>query len=269
MRKEQILNIPSMPISAISYPRGPYRFVDRQYLVVTYESDPEAIREHVPEPLAPDGSNTVFYEFMRMPDSSGFGDYTESGVVIPCVFKGEAVNFTSQMYLNDEPPISGGREIWGFPKKYADPTLNVIKDTLTGHLRYAEETVAVATMGYKHENIISKHTGEAINTDAAAIIKKLGKTQVNLKLIPDVDGRPAIAQLVAYNMVDINLKGAWEGPARLHLVPHVNAPVADLPVKRIKGGLHMIADLTLPFGRVIYDYLKDIDIIALQSKKAG
>jgi acetoacetate decarboxylase len=52
------------------------------------------------------------------------------------------------------------------------------------------------------------------------------------------------------------MKGAWKGDARLHLVPHVNAPAADLPVKKIIGGSHMIADLTLPYGRVLFDYLK-------------
>ena len=60
---------------------------------------------------------------------------------------------------------------------------------------------------------------------------------------------------MAYNLTDITVKGAWSGPARLHLVPHVNAPVADLPVKRVVGSIHFIADLTLPYGRVPYDYL--------------
>jgi acetoacetate decarboxylase len=32
----------------------------------------------------------------------------------------------------------------------------------------------------------------------------------------------------------------------------VNAPVADLPVRRIVGAHHFLADLTLPYGRVIY-----------------
>jgi acetoacetate decarboxylase len=98
----------SMPLSSPSYPRGPYRFIDREYLIVTYESDPDAIREALPEPLEPDGSNYVFYEFIRMPDSAGFGDYTESGQVIPAVLNGEHVNFTAQMYLDDEAPIATG-----------------------------------------------------------------------------------------------------------------------------------------------------------------
>ena len=244
MKKNEILKIASMPISSPSYPKGPYRFINREYFIITYESDPKMIREMLPEPLEPDGSNKVMYEFISMPDSSGFGDYTESGVVIPCIFNGEKVNFTSQMYLDCEPPIAGGREIWGFPKKHANPSLSIIHDTLTGKLEYADQVVAIGTMTYKHENIKD-------------MIKKLSKTQVNLKLIPDIDGSPAIAQLVGYNIADMEIKGAWKGPARLHLVPHVNAPVADLPVNKVIDGLHFIGDFTLPYGRVLYDYLKD------------
>ena len=39
----------------------------------------------------------VHYEWIRMPDSSGFGSYTESGMVIPCRFRGQDVNFVAQM----------------------------------------------------------------------------------------------------------------------------------------------------------------------------
>lgn len=255
MRIDDILNLPSMPLASPSYPKGPYRFIDREYFIVTYQSDPDAIREALPEPLEPDGSNTVLYEFIRMPDSSGFGDYTETGIVIPAKYKDEHVNFTAQMYLDCEPPISGGREIWGFPKKLANPKLHIALDTLTGRLEYAGQPVAIATMAYKHENLVCDLTTGMC--DPHAIEKKMSKTQVNLKLIPHVDGSLAIAQLVAYNLTDIHVKGAWGGPARLHLIPHVNAPVADLPVKKVLAGSHFTADLTLPYGRVLFDYLEN------------
>lgn len=255
MKTEDILALPSMPLASPSYPRGPYRFIDREYLIITYQSDPEAIRAQLPEPLEPDGSDTVLYEFIKMPDSSGFGNYTESGIVIPARFRGEKVNFTAQMYLDDEPPISGGREIWGFPKKYAKPVLATTEDTLTGSLHYAGAQVALGTMRYKQEHLTYDLAGEAVCTSCTEELgHKLRKTQVNLKLIPHVDGSLAIAQLVAYNLTDITIKGAWSGPARLHLVPHVNAPVADLPVRKVIGGMHFIADLTLPYGRVLHDY---------------
>lgn len=257
MKIEQILRKPSMPVASPSYPRGPYRFIDREYLIVVYESEPDAIRDALPEPLEPDGSNQVLYEFIKMPDSSGFGDYQESGVVIPAKFKGENVNFTAQMYLDCHSPIAGGREIWGFPKKLGYPKLEVVHDTLTGKLKYADVNVAIATMTYKHENLICPDPGHPISCDTGGIAEKMKKTQVNLKIIPDIDGSQKIVQLVAYNLEHITVKGAWEGPARLVLFPHVNAPVADLPVKKVLTGTHFIADLTLPYGRVLYDYLKE------------
>jgi acetoacetate decarboxylase len=248
MRKEEVLKLASMPAAGPSYPAGPYRFIDREYTVITYETDPDIIREQLPEPLESLDQPLVHYEWIRMPDSSGFGSYTETGLVIPCRFRGEEMNFVSQMYLDDDPPIAAGREIWGFPKKYAHPKLEIVKDTLTGTLAYAGQPVAIGTMGYKHESM----AGNGERTTAT-----LAKTQVNLKLIPGVDGEPEICQLVAYNLTDITVKGSWIGPARLHLIPHVNAPVADLPVRKVIGAHHFIADLTLPYGRVIYDYNKE------------
>ena len=202
----------------------------------------------MPEPLVPNEENLVLYEWIKMPDSSGFGDYTESGIVIPCTFNGEPINYTAQMYLDDQPPIDGGREIWGFPKKYALPKLVVASDTLTGTLSYAGQTVAMGTMAYKWQEAPGGCEAQA---------KSMTKTSCNLKIIPDVDGSPKICQLVAYNLENITVKGCWVSPARLQLIPHVNAPVADLPILRIVGGKHFVSDLTLPHGRVLFDYIKD------------
>ena len=247
MHRDEILHLPSMPLAGPSYPKGPYRFINREYMIISYETDPEIIRAQLPEPLEPIETPLVHYEWILMPDSSGFGSYTESGLVIPCRFNGEDMNFVSQMYLDDDPPIAAGREIWGFPKKYAHPKLEIVKDTLTGTLSYSNQLVAMGTMAYKHESM----AGNGVKTTAT-----LSKTAVNLKLIPGVDGKPGICQLVAYNLTDITVKGSWIGPGRLHLVPHVNAPVADLPVRRVVGAHHFIADLTLPYGRMLHDYLK-------------
>jgi acetoacetate decarboxylase len=52
------------------------------------------------------------------------------------------------------------------------------------------------------------------------------------------------------------MKGAWSGPATLNLSPHALAPVAGLPVREIVSATHIVADLTLGLGTVVYDYLK-------------
>jgi acetoacetate decarboxylase len=246
MNKRDVMNLPSMPLQSPTYPRGPYKFSNRQYLVISYETDAAAIREALPEPLEPAGS-TVSVQWLDLPDGEGFGAYSAAAQVIPCTFKGEACNFVSQMYVDNSPPLAGGREIWGYPMKYGKAALKVTGDTLTGTLHYAEERVASGTMVFKHD---------AFRTDHAHEKDLLARTQVTLKLIPDIDGKPAIAQLVAVKFEDVMVKGAWQGRARLELVPAVNCPLADLPVRKVTGGLHILTDMTLPYGRVIHDYLK-------------
>src|SRR5262245_24222354 len=76
----------AMPLNDPAYPPGPYKFYNREFIVITYRTDIDRLREVVPEPLEV-SADTVAYEFIRMPDSTGFGDYTETGQVIPVRFK--------------------------------------------------------------------------------------------------------------------------------------------------------------------------------------
>lgn len=237
----------SMPLTNPSYPRGPYRFVNREFLIITYRTDMEALRAVVPEPLEV-ADPIVKFEFIRMPDSTGFGDYTESGAVIPVTYKGQKGGYVHAMYLNDDAPIAGGREIWGFPKKMADPALRVEKDALVGTLDVGSVRVATGTMGYKHR---------ALDTDK--VQQSLLAPSFLLKIIPHVDCTPRICELVRYHLTDVTVKGAWEGPAGLELHDHALAPVAELPVREVLSAVHILTDLTLGLGEVVHDYLaKDV-----------
>ncbi|HMK67011.1 MAG TPA: acetoacetate decarboxylase [Stellaceae bacterium] len=233
----------SMPLTSPAFPRGPYRFIDREYMIITYRTDPDRLRALVPEPLQVEAP-LVKYEFIRMPNSTGFGDYTETGQVIPVTLGNRKGSYTHCMFLNDEGPIAGGRELWGFPKKLAAPSLKVEIDTLVGTLDYGPLRVATATMGYKHAK-----------ADLAAVAASLALPNFLLKIIPHVDATPRICELVEYSLEDVVLKGAWIGPGALSLNPHALAPVADLPVLEIVSTVHILADLTLGLGRVVYDYL--------------
>ncbi|GIL39684.1 acetoacetate decarboxylase [Roseiterribacter gracilis] len=238
----------AMPLTSPAYPRGPYRFIDREYLIITYRTDPAKLRALVPEPLQVD-EPLVKYEFIRMPDSTGFGDYTESGQVIPVSLEGRRGSYTHCMFLNDEGPIAGGRELWGFPKKLASPSLRKEVDTLVGTLDYGPLRIATATMGYKHEA-----------ADLDAVRASLAAPNFLLKIIPHVDGTPRICELVEYHLQEVNVKGAWNGPGALDLVPHALAPIAELPVLEIVSATHIIADLTLGLGTVIHDYTANREI---------
>jgi acetoacetate decarboxylase len=164
--------------------------------------------------------------------------------VIPVRLHGVSGSYAHAMYLNDHPPIAGGRELWGFPKKLATPKLETEIDTLVGTLDYGSVRIASATMGFKHRE-----------ADAASVLASLAAPNFLLKIIPHVDGTPRICELVRYYTTHVNLRGAWTGPSSLALHPHALAPVSELPVLAVVSSLHFVADLTLGLGDVVYDYL--------------
>jgi acetoacetate decarboxylase len=237
----------AMPLTSPAFPPGPYRFMKREFLVITYRTDMDALRAVVPEPLEV-LKPLVKYEFIRMPDSTGFGDYTESGQVIGVRIRRDSGiehgNYVHAMYLDDHPPIAGGRELWGFPKKLASPRLEYETDTLVGTLDYGKVRIATATMGFKHRAV-----------EPAPVLASIGEPNFVLKIIPHVDGTARICELVRYYMTDVTLHGAWSGPAALELHSHALAPVASLPMLEVVSAIHYIADMTLALGTVELDYL--------------
>jgi acetoacetate decarboxylase len=99
-------------------------------------------------------------------------------------------------------------------------------------------------MGYKHRA-----------ADLASVKTALQEPNYLLKIIPHVDGTPRICELVEYYLEEIDLKGAWVGPASLSLWSHALAPLAELPVLEVVSATHILADLTLGLGKVVHDYL--------------
>jgi acetoacetate decarboxylase len=100
-------------------------------------------------------------------------------------------------------------------------------------------------MGYKHRE-----------ADLPLVKASLTAPNFLLKIIPHVEGAPRICELVEYHLEDVKIKGAWAGPAALHLTPHALAPVAELPVIEVVSATHILADLTLGLGKVVHDYLR-------------
>ncbi len=76
----------TISLTSPAYPPGPYRFVIREYLIISYRTAREGLRALVPEALVPD-DGMVKFESIRMPDSTGFGDYTETRQVTQVTFR--------------------------------------------------------------------------------------------------------------------------------------------------------------------------------------
>ncbi|MDE0852905.1 MAG: acetoacetate decarboxylase [Nevskia sp.] len=233
----------AMPITSPAYPKPPFRFANREFVIITYRTDPAALERVVPAPLKV-AEPVVKYEFIKMPDSTGLGSYTESGQVIPVTYNGKPGGYTHAMYLDNLAGIAAGRELLGFPKVLAQPKLEVHSDSLVGTLDYNGVRVATGTMTYKYHEV-----------DHAAVQKSMEGDGYLLKVVPHVDATPRICELVRYRVSNLTVKGAWTGPASLELHPHCLAPVSKLPVLEVLSAIHILADLSLGDGEVAHDYL--------------
>lgn len=245
MKRHDVLGLISTPINAPAFPRGRYRFTGREYLTIVYRTDPELLRQLVPEPLTITDP-LVRFEVIRMPDVSGLGDYTECGQLIAVHHNGEAGDFNLAMYVDNHPAIASGREASAFPKKWGSPRLFIDSDTLVGTLDYGSLRVATATMGFKHRPIAAEHAHE-----------ELTRPTFMLKTMRGYDGQPRICELVRAQISDVTITQAWTGPARVHLIEHALAPLADLPVREILSASHIVCDLVLPAASVVHDYLAE------------
>ena len=216
MTEQEVLDSAyAMPLTRPAYPKPPYRFVDREFVIITYRTDPAALARVVPAPLKV-AEPIVKYEFIKMPDSSGFGSYIESGQVIPVTLDGESGSYTHAMYLDNFAGTAAGREVLGYPKLMAQPRLDINSDSLVGTLDYNGVRVATATMTYKYRSV-----------DPDQVARSMEESGYLLKIIPDVDGCTArICELVKFHAQDVTVKGAWTGPATLELHPHVLAGIA-------------------------------------------
>ncbi|MEU6770041.1 acetoacetate decarboxylase [Streptomyces sp. NPDC046759] len=243
MDKQEVARLVTTPLDSPAYAPTRYRFSDREYLNVVYRTDPEVLRRLVPEPLTV-SEPLVRFEVMRMPDTTGLGDYTEAGQLIAVEHDGEAGEFNLAMYVDSVPAISSGREFSAYPKKSGSPALYVDSDTLIGTLDYGTVRVATATMGYKHR---AMDLGEAR--------AEVCLPNFMIKTVPHYDGTPRICELVRTQITDITVKSAFTGPARLQLFAHAIAPLADLPVLEVVSASHIVTDLTLNPVEAVYDYL--------------
>jgi acetoacetate decarboxylase len=238
---------PEMPLGVPLSPPRDTRFDDMDSLTITYVTDPESLREVVPEPLEIDPQRPLArIQILHMGDPEGYGPYNEATQYIPVTYQGAHGDFCRMLFLDNVAPILAGRERSAFPKLGGRPGLMTEDGALVGTLDKGTQRVVTATMAYKWAPMPKDDA-------MAALLEPV----YFVKTVRDVEtGHPISIRLVRAQMHDVQLKGAWTGPGRLQLLEHVLAPFADLPVRKIVSANHIVADMRLGLVSPVFDYLK-------------
>ena len=245
-RKDILAGGFSTPWDAPLVPPFPFTFRDAEVLTLAYRSEPAAIEALLPPPLEPAGE-VVLIHIYRMRDVEWIGEYGECNVMVRARLPqtGEEGAYSPYLFLNSDVGVAHGREVHGQPKKWADPQLAVRGDAWVGTVTRNGIELITGTLPYKHR----KDTLDSLSSliDFA--------TNINLKAVDHIDGRPAIRQLTSRRLSDVAVHECWSGPCTVELRPNVQAPVYRLPVREMLQGFFWRADFTLVSGQVIYDYL--------------
>ena len=215
-------------------------------MIFKYQTREDALRKLIPDILYPNPENIVYVQFVHT-KSTGLGDYDKLDVLVPVQDKnGKEYMFGIMSFLNSSAPITAGREIYGQPQKFGQPSFRVERDTVVGELDYCGVRVATGTLSYKSKRM-----------DIEEAKRFLSIPHLDLKLIPNVSGSPEIAQLVEIQHENVHVQSAYESSARMELFAHANAPMSDLPVVKMLNGFNIVGDLELPAGKVVHDFLKE------------
>jgi len=240
----------SMPWDAPLVPPFPFGFRDMSILTAVWRTDPQAVARLLPEPLEPT-ADVVLAHIYLMRDTDFVGQAHECNVMLGARFahSGEVVEggYSVGLYLDSDVGVAHGREVHGQPKKMASLKLETRGDLIVGEVERNGIMILTATLPYKQRAV-----------DPAEMRRHFDFTEnINYKLIPHVDGTPAIRQLTARRLEDVRVHECWTGPCTVELRPNAQAPVWRLPVLEPLNGFFWRADFTLVAGRVLHDYLAE------------
>lgn len=235
----------STPWDAPMVPPFPFRFRNAEILTLFYRTDPAAIGTLLPPPLTPIG-DVVAIHIYRMNDVDWIGPYSEANVMFGAGLpNGPSGSYSPYLYLSSDIGVAHGREVHGQPKKHGQPWLEFRGDLIVGGVERNGIDVITGTLAYKQN--VADPTVLSQYFDIA--------TNINLKAVDHIDGRPAIRQLTSRKLTDVTAYECWSGPCSVELRPNVQAPVFRLPVVQPLNGVYWRADFTLVQGVVLHDYL--------------
>ena len=229
----------SMPVDAPLYPAPPWHYADAEFLTLAYETDPEAASAALPADLELPSPATVRLVFARYP-SSPVGPYNEAIQSIECRCEGQGRAFIARILLDNDGAIAAGREVWGYPKKHAYVELSRQGDTLSAAVERPRGRLLAAlrlTLGQRLPN-----PGSPVPSPS-----------VNLRLIPSTEAgaAPSVCELLEI-ITTLTVKEAWSATGSVDFGPPSEAdPWSALPVRQVLSAAYTVADLELPYGRVL------------------
>ena len=217
----------------------PYHYIDAKVFLALFTPTEDSIRALLPEPLRPSQMPLAGLLIAEQPCKEA-GTFMEAGLLVQCLFdnpktKEEEVGvYFVYDFVDTDIAQAAGREIWGYPRKIANISLDWKGDTLTGTAVRDGVTLLKATCTLDDD-------GEWIDSGP----------NINVKMIPKISGKGyELADLTA-SYLTYDIKNGRSGEVEIEFN---NGPQDDFSKVEIESnfiGLYFDCDITVPLGEIV------------------
>ncbi len=236
----------------IAVVRGqPVTYKGSETLSVTFQTTSEVIKRLVPSPLVAYTGDIMIISVAFHNIESAYIDkkmqmsdykYHEMYLTIPVMFNGKAGGYLPILYLDKVDPIIHGREIWGFPKFFAD--IDFQKNEKTASARVSKDGKPLIVL----ELELGSLTSQKVESDPLMYI---------LKYIPSAEeGSVDIKRLISLYSSQFSYSRFQEANGKLTIDNIPDASIGEIPVVSILDASYSVNNFILDYGKVEFDYLK-------------
>jgi acetoacetate decarboxylase len=229
----------STPLLSSLYPGPPYHYVDAKVFLALFNPTEESIKALLPPPLCPSQMPLAGLLFAEQPCKET-GTFMESGMLVQCMFsnpktKEEEVGvYFCYDYVDTDVAQAAGREIWGYPRKRAEISLDWKKDTLVGMAKRDGVTILKATCTLADE-------GEWIDSGP----------NINVKAIPSVTGKGYDLGIITAAYLRYDVKKGRSGDVKVELHNGPNDDFSKVVIESNMIGLCFDCDILVPEGKIV------------------
>jgi acetoacetate decarboxylase len=193
---------------------------------------------------------------------STLGVYHEAIMLIRVSFEGEPYTFCPFIYVDNDAALACGRELWGFPKKfaamsYASPAAG---SPFGEQLMFTVERPAGKRLLTVTMNPERPATAGEVSFLPALTLRRVPNSRLGAS-------RPSICELIRTDYSAVPVAGAdgtpelWAGRCSVTMdSASVFDPLYAMAPVRMLGAVYAVADITLPLGTPVRDYLAEAEV---------
>ncbi len=249
----------AMPAHAPIYLKPPAYYRDFYAILGIFKGNPDGISETVPDnlDLVTLGDNKPLFMYFQAyyPFSSLYGSYNEVVISPLVLYQNQPHLFVSYIYVDNDSALTAGREIWGFPKKFAKMKLEIQGESVEAVLeRPAGRKLISSQMRIERQAKMDELQASGIGSSPTLLLKLIPNADTESK--PSAELVKVEVKMMPRTSTSDNSLELWSGKLVLNFVEEsLTDPIFKFgpaePVSAYFGKFDMI----LPPGKVVYKYI--------------